>query len=78
MKIEKSQIKLLWGNEDACSHCGFVIYGHHPSDCGDPHPNCPVFGIGQEAYDQMAKDLDNQRRFEEELKLPEGFRFLEI
>lgn len=80
-KTEKSHIKLLWGNENACVWCGNVITGwalSDPSNCGDPHPDCPVFGIGQEAYDKMAEEVDRERKFKEEFDFPEGFRFLEI
>jgi len=80
-KTEKSHIKLLWGNEDACYVCGVVLSGwafSDPSNCGMPHPDCPKFGIGQEDYYKMAKEFDEEIRFREELELPEGFRFLEI
>ena len=64
-----------------CEVCGVEASGwglSDPSNCGDPHPDCPIWGIGQEEYDRLAKELDLWKWFKAELEMPEGMRFLEL
>lgn len=63
-----------------CTHCGMEINGwgfSDPSNCGDPHSECPIYGINR--HDKLIEKfnlLSEQER--EDLLILDFMRFVEI